>query len=104
MKAIELKLQEVSYTMSANTFAPNSHYKMLMRIGRVFPTTKAQAIYFIQHGVCLDFLNAMDVNIVEKMLNEAGFEGLYRYTKSKTWVRLENNYDLHKAIKLHFEI
>ena len=104
MKATELKLEIDSFTMSANTRAPRSHYKMLMRIGRVFPTTKAQAIYFIQQGVCLDVLNMDDVNIVEKMLNKYGFEGSYRYTKSNRWVRLENSFDLDKAIKLHFEI
>ena len=104
MKATELNLEKNSYNFSCNTYKAGSHYKLLMRLGRCFPSTKAQAKYFVSSGVCLDVLNGNDVEIVESMLNKHGFIGDYKFTKSKTWVRLQNSHDLRKAIKAEFGI
>jgi hypothetical protein len=104
MKVSELNLENVSYTMSANTYSARRHYKFTMKLGRVFPTTKEQAKFFISQGICLDVLNSTDVQIVESMLNKHGFFGDYKYTKSKTWVRLENGQDLHVALKKEFSL
>lgn len=75
-----------------------------MRCGAVFPSTKAQAKYFVSQDICLDVLNFEDVQKVESILNKHGFAGDYKYTKSKTWVRLQNTSDLHKALKIEFNL
>lgn len=102
MKATEIKLKAEGFNMSANTYAGKSHYKLTMKIGRVFPSTPAQAKFFIKEQVSLSVLNADDVQKVEALLNKYGFEGEYKSTKSKTWVRLQNNEDLYKALKSEY--
>ena len=104
MKAHELNLKKDGYFFSCNPQPAKSHYKFTMRIGRCFPSTKAQAKYFVSQGICLDVLNFEDVEKVESILNKHGFEGDYKYTKSKTWVRLQNFTDLHKALKKEFSV
>lgn len=100
MKNSELELETVNYTMSANIHAAKSHYKFVMRLGRAFPSTKEQAKYFLSSGAFMnmDVLNWLDVQIIEKLLTKHGFEGDYKYTKSKTWVRIVNTEDLKAAI------
>lgn len=90
--------------MSCNTYNPKSHYKFVMSLGRVFPTTTAQAKYFLSSNSYIDVLNSMDVEIIESFLNKHGFEGNYQYTKSKTWVRLTNTDDFEKALKKEYNI
>lgn len=90
--------------MSCIVYSPRQHYKQSMRIGRVFPTNKAQAAYFVSRSQSLDVLNSYDVNTVEAFLNKHGFEGNYRYTKSGNWVRLENNNVLLAALKLEYSL
>lgn len=104
MKAIELNLAKENFTMSCNTYAPKSHYKYVMSLGRVFPTTSAQAKYFLASGSSFDILNSKDVEIIESLLNKHGFKGNYQYTKSKTWVRLTNVCDFEKALKKEYNI
>ena len=90
--------------MSCNTYKAGSHYTGVMTLGRVLPSTAAQARYFLHKGIVLDVLNSKDVEIVESLLNKHGFEGDYKYTKSKSWVRLQNTDDLSSAIKAEFSI
>ena len=102
MKASELNLKKDGYNFNCNTYKAGSHYKFIMRLGRCFPSTQAQAKYFISEGICLGVLNGDDVEKVEAILAKHGFEGDYKFTKSKNWVRLQNNSDLQKALKLEF--
>lgn len=102
MKANEIIWSEKE-TYLFNTKEFTGHYKAIMDFGRCFPATKAQAKYFVKSGICLDVLNNMDVEKIENVLNEAGLIGYYQYTKSKHWVRLLNNSDLHKALKLKYD-
>jgi len=104
MKAAQVNLKKEGFTFSCNYFAARSHYKSYMRSGQVFPSTKPQAQFFISEGVCLDVLNQDDVEIVESMLSKHGFQGNYEFTKSKTWVRLQNQSDLHKALKIEYSL
>jgi ATP-dependent helicase/DNAse subunit B len=104
MKKQELKLEKVDYTMSANSYPPKSHYKFIMSLGRVFPQNYAQAKSFLTEGRCFDVLNSKDVDIIESLMNKHGLEGDYKYTKSKTWVRLQNNTDFHNALKLEYSL
>ena len=73
-----------------------------MELGRVFPTTAPQSRYFINSNLKLDVLNRDDVDRVESLLNEFGFEGDYKYTKNKHWVRPVNHEDLYRALKLKY--
>lgn len=100
MKALEIKLEKQGFLFSTKDAKGN--YKNLMSLGRCFPSTKAQATFFITSGVCLDVLNVNDVMKVEALLNSHGLTGDYVYTKSKTWVRLTNNIDLFLALKKEF--
>ena len=104
MKFSELKLKKDGYNFSCNTYPSRSHYKSTMLFGRVFPTTKAQAKFFLAKKVVLDVLNFDDVEIVESLLNKHGMKGVYKYTTSKKWVRLENTDDLYSALKLEYSI
>ena len=103
MKANEINWNE-KHTFIFNANPASGHYKFSMRLGRCLPTTKAQAKYFISEGIHIDVLNNVDVEIVEKILNEAGFVGNYEFTKSKRWVRLINQSDLHRAFAKKFEL
>ena len=105
MKSNELvEMPNVKFTMSVNFYPANSHYKQTMLLGRAFPTTATQARFFISKGICLDVLTRQDVELLEIFLNKHGFEGKYRYTKSKSFARLQNGYDLFLALKKEFEI
>lgn len=105
MQANDIAFSEKqNYTFSANTYAPRRHYKFIMSLGRCFPTTKAQAIYFLQQGAPLDVLNSRDVEVVEALLNKHGFKGAYRYTKSRSWVRLQNTAHLCESLKKEYAL
>lgn len=104
MKATELNLERNGYNSTCITKKSGSHYKFLMRLGRVFPSTKAQAKHFVSQQVSLDALNMDDVETIETLLNKHSMEGSYRYTKSKIWVRLQNYNDLYDALKLEFNL
>ena len=102
MKSSNIFLENQNYNFSCNQFKANSHYKFIMSMGRAIPTTKAQANFFVKNKISIDLLNSKDVDLIESMLNKHGMQGDYKFTKSKTWVRLLNNEDLHKAISLEF--
>lgn len=104
MKAQELNLKKCGYNFSCISKKAGSHYKSIMRLGRCLPSTQAQVKYFISKGICLDLLNGDDVIKVEGLMNKHGFKGNYKFSKSKTWVRLVNSSDLDKALLLEFNI
>ena len=107
MQYSEIKLEPKGYKMSTNTRAAKSHYRFVMDLGRIFPSSKAQARHFLRNGGgCqnLDVLNYDDARFVESFLNKHGLQGEYKYTKSGDWVRLVNTSDLKKAVRLEFGI
>lgn len=104
MKATEINLKKDGHKFSCNVYPAKSHYTFLMDLGRVFPTTKRQAIRFISKGVCLDVLNFDDVEMIETLLNKHGYCGNYQYTKSKNWVRLISHNLLYDALKKEYSI
>lgn len=101
-----MKATEIQWTSKENyyfsTTEHTGHYKFLMSMGRYFPCNKNQAIFFVKNRIVLSVLNSKDVEKVESVLNEAGLEGDYRYTKSNIWVRLQNHEDLYKALRVKF--
>lgn len=104
MKANELQLKREDFHFSTKIYKPKSHYKFLMRMGRVLPTTKAQAKHFIQSKCEFGVLNSYDVGCIEAIFAECGKEGEYRYTKSRTWVRLTNIEDFYNCLKQKYNL
>lgn len=102
MKASDINLKQVGYNMSCNIHPKGTNYKESMNRGNAFPCSKAQARYFNSNKLTLDAMNGYDVLRAEQMLNKHGFEGKYRYTKSKSWVRLQNHDDLRAALKKEY--
>ena len=99
MKYSEINLEKQNYNMSCNTYAIGEHYKSVMALGRVLPTTKAQVKAFINISTPISVLNSKDALAIEKLLNKHQMYGTYKFTKSKNWVRLQNNEDLIVALK-----
>jgi hypothetical protein len=102
MKSTEINLKKDGYNFNCNTYPARSHYKFIMSLGRALPSTKAQAKFFLKEGINIGVLNSKDVETIEALLNKHGFEGKYKYTKSKTWVRLINQQDLQDALRREY--
>ena len=75
MKQKEIIWKEISIlNCSANAYPSGKPYKKQMLQGKVFPTTKEQAIAFVSMGCLLGILNSEDVKVVEKV-QQARLEG-----------------------------
>lgn len=77
MDANEIILEAQSFIFSTNERRSGQHYKYLMDLGRIFPTTRAQARYFIANRCKFGVLNIVDVKRVEAIFNEFGRVGEY---------------------------
>ena len=104
MKASQLTIEKQGFIMSANVYPAGSHIDLLIRLGRIFPTTSAQAKKFLANTNQMDVLNADDVLLIENLLVKHGFEGNYTATKSGQWVRLQNINDLKSALKKEYSL
>ncbi len=102
MKANEIKMSTKGYLFNANIYPAKSHYKFLMSLGRVFPTTKAQAMYFVRNKIRPDVYTLDDVLFVEKELAPYGFVGKYKYTKNRHWVRVVNIEDMYATLRAKY--
>ena len=100
-EAIEGMNEKKDYTFIYVPKKAGEHVSLILSLGRVFPITKAQAQKVARNGF-FDVLNNKDVENIEKIMNKHGFNGQYKLTKSKTWVRLMNFQDFAKALKLEF--
>lgn len=85
-------------------YGERQHYKFAMSLGRVFPQTRAQVKHFISKGYHLGILGLEDVERIEGMLSIVGKSGEYKYTKSKTSVRLINHDDFIEALKAYWKL
>lgn len=99
MKAQQIILESQSFIFNTNERQAGQHYTYLMKLGRILPTTLAQAKFFVNNRCKLDVLNIVDVHRVEALLGEAGLEGDYRYTRNNHWVRLVNIEALYEALR-----
>ena len=99
MKAQQVNLESQNFIFSTNERQAGQHYTFHMKLGLILPTTLAQAKFFVKNKCQLDVLNIVDVQRVEALLNEAGLEGDYKYTKSNRWVRLVNIEALYEALR-----
>lgn len=79
------------------------HIEVLIRLGRIFPKTKAQAKRVYQNSVCLEVLYNYDAEtLIEPLFKKHGMEGNYKLTKSKRFCRLVNFEDFKKALRLEY--
>lgn len=99
MKAADLKIEKEGYLFSTKTYPKGSHTKGVFSLGRALPNSPSQLKRFTH----LDVLNGDDVEKVEKILNDNGFQGEYSLTKSGRWARLKNVEALKKALKNEFK-
>lgn len=104
MKTFEITLPVQGFTMSANIYPARSHYRFIMSLGHVFPTTKSQAQLFISKSNGFDVLNMDDVMLIDALMIKHSLVADFKYTKSKHWVRLQNVDDFKKALKLEYLI
>jgi hypothetical protein len=101
-KQLQLEIRCNSQVTSLLVAKPNQHICNALSLGRVFPTTKAQAMRVYSRG-SFDVLYLLDVDtLIEPLLNKHGFTGDYNLTKSKQFCRLNNFADFKKALKLEY--
>lgn len=70
----------------------------------LFPVTKRQAEYFLEHECALVHINAEDVKMIEELLNKHGMKGRYQYTKSHRSVQFLSYVFLWKALRAEYGI
>ncbi len=99
MTYTQIDLESQNFIFNTLECKAGQHYTYLMKLGRILPTTKSQAKFFVTNGCKLDVLNIVDVQRVEALLNETGLEGDYKYTKNNHWVRLVNIEALYEALR-----
>ena len=104
MQASEVILDAQSFIFSTNERRSGQHYKYLMDLGRILPTTRAQARYFVTNRCKFDVLNIVDVERVEALFREFGGAGEYKYTGSRRWVRLVNIEAFYKVLEMKYNL
>lgn len=105
MRATEIIWKEEAVLpLSANVIPSGKPYKAQMMMGKVFPTSKAQAMAYLKMGCALEALNNEDVRVVERLLEKHHLQGNYRYVDGKNLVKLVNQMDLDKALKREYAI
>lgn len=98
MKANEILQVIGSSTECLSECQKGAHVGLIATIGRLYPTTHAQAKRFRT----FDVLSGVDVAKIESLLNKHGFCGNYKLTKSKTWCRLQNIDDFKSALRKEY--
>lgn len=104
MKANEIILEAQNFIFSTNERRSGQHYKYLMDLGRILPTTKAQARHFVANRCKFDALNIVDVERVEAIFSEFGGAGEYKYTGSRRWLRLVNIEAFYEVLKMKYNL
>lgn len=104
MNANEIILDAQNFIFSTNERRSGQHYKYLMNLGRILPTTRAQARYFVANRCKFDALNIVDVERVEAIFCEFGGTGKYKYTGSRRWVRLVNIEAFYEVLKMKYNL
>ena len=104
MKANEIILEVQNFTFSTNERRSGQHYKYLMGLGRILPTTRAQARYFITNRCKFDALNIVDVERIEAIFCKFGGAGEYKYTGSRRWVRLVNIEAFYEVLRMKYNL
>ena len=94
----EIMASEVTTVEMLAEYKPRQHYKFVASLGRVFPTTREQARNF----KWMDVLGKGDVVKIEALLNKHGYNGMYVFTKSKTFCRLSNTNQFVEALKKEY--
>lgn len=102
-KELQTQINSNSQVTSLLVAKPKQYICNALSFGRVFPTSKAQAMRVYSRG-SFDVLYLLDVDtLIEPFLNKHGFAGDYNLTKSKHFCRLNNFADFKKALKLEYK-
>lgn len=109
MKTTTIKASEIrnlSETSMLYTCGERKHYKFLMSLGRVLPTTRSQAKHFLKENYSLGVLCMGDVNKIEALFARNGHAGecQYRYTKNESFVRLDSVTLFEECLRKEFNI
>ena len=86
------------------TKANKQGQKFLMQLGRKLPSNLNHAKFWIKNGCVLDLIGVHDIRPFAAYCDMLGFEPTFKLTKSESFVRLENVYAFHTAIKQYFNI
>ena len=86
------------------TQAKKQGQKFLMQLGRKLPSNLNHAKFWIKNGCVFDLIGTHDIRPFAAYCEMIGFQPTFKFTKSQTFVRLENVYDFHTAIKQYFNI
>ena len=104
MQASEIILEAQDFIFSTNERRSGQHYKYLMDLGCILPTTRAQARYFVANRCKFDVLNIVDVERLEGIFSKFGGAGEYKYTGSRRWVRLVNVEAFYEVLKMKYNL
>lgn len=97
MIAKEIILDVQNFIFSTNERKSGQHYKYLMVLGRILPTTRANRCKFY-------VLNIVDVERIEALFCEFGGAGEYEYTCSRRWVRLVNIEAFYEVLRMKYNL
>ena len=83
---------------------PRKHEQyFLMQLGRKFPATLAHAKYWIKNELKFDVISDNNLLNAKMYFDKINFTPEYKFTKSKTFVRLVNSDGLNQCIINHFK-
>jgi hypothetical protein len=80
------------------------HYKYHMKLGRILPSTKSQALYMIKERLEFDVFLHEDALDIDKLMKKHGKVADFSYTKRKRFLRLNNVYDFYEALAEEYGI
>lgn len=101
LERVILSKDDKFYMINGN-YAPRSHYKFEMTLGRVWPCCKSQVQEWKRQGCPLDVMDWADIQRCENLMSKYCHKGEYQLTRSKRWARLVNVKDLLSAFELEF--
>ena len=100
MTAAQINASGITSIAMLATRAAGQHSGFLLSLGRLFPTTAAQA----KRWHAFECLGAADVERIEALLNKHGMAGEYSLTKSGGFCRLHYSEDFERALKAEYAL
>jgi hypothetical protein len=83
---------------------PRKHdMKLLMGLGRALPGTKVHAAYWLSRGCIFDVISCHDILPFAEYCAKVGVVPIFKFTKSKGFVRMVNHSELNEAIRAYFK-
>lgn len=83
-------------------YPKGSKFTLMMKMGKVLPTTKEQVRLYVKNRLKLGLLNYADVWNIENIMQRHNLKGHYIY-RGRDRVVLTNNSDFYKALQKEFQ-